>query len=362
MTAAARSALAFALAFATAAAAQGDPHEQDRAEMARAQRELQRNRAEVERLIDLRLRHDLGLPGDGDDSQFKPATPMTPDAVERARQELRDQDLQTASLLERYNKLRSLVDQLRSDAAARAAAQRPSQEFVVVPQPGTAQPGRRDPVAAVEGAQPAAGGTASAQPAAPPPAAADGASRAVAATIVANLDPIKGQIHGTTDHQRVAQSLYKAGQALMDLAAGQRAQGQDQIAAEYDARAKERLLRALDELAPLLQQPEPTFAALLYQGRCRELLFRVSERYEGLSVNRSPRDWQRREQEVREPFLAISARDVTRKGPRGEIEVLGPWGLAAQAAMEQFRWMNLHAGFKPRTPIESITWERVEGQ
>ena len=60
--------------------------------------------------------------------------------------------------------------------------------------------------------------------------------------------------------------------------------------------------------------------------------------------------------EVREPFLAISARDVRKTGERGEVEVLGAWGKAAQSAMEHFRWMNLHAGYDPRAAIEALTW------
>ena len=65
---------------------------------------------------------------------------------------------------------------------------------------------------------------------------------------------------------------------------------------------------------------------------------------------------------MRDPFVAISARDATKQGPRGDVEVLGPWGMAAQAAVEHFRWINLHGGYKPRTPIESLTWPGEKDQ
>src|SRR5688572_3840928 len=104
------------------------------------------------------------------------------------------------------------------------------------------------------------------------------------------------------------------------------------------------------------KREDPAFGVLFTQGQCRELLFRYSERYEGLSLASSTRDYQLREQEVREPFLAIAARDVARTGARQEVEVLGPWGMAAQAAMEHFRWMNLHGGYSRRMAIEALTW------
>jgi hypothetical protein len=81
------------------------------------------------------------------------------------------------------------------------------------------------------------------------------------------------------------------------------------------------------------------------RASCLELLFRHAERYEGLDPTTSARDWQRREQEVREPFLKITARDVRKTGARGETEVLGAWGLAAQTALDHFRWMNLHGNY-----------------
>jgi len=338
---------ALAAALAGSLFAQQDADQRTHAEMARTQRELQQNRSDLERLIARRMQHDFGLPGEDDPANLRPATPVTTEARDRLLQEWRDQDAATASLAERYNKLRGMVDSLRADAVERAKAPR-DDGFVVVPQAGTAQGSqqRRAPVEAVD------------QPRAP----AAGSPPAPARDVLGERDPIRGQIHGSRDHLRVAQSLFKAGQALLDRAAEARAHGQTAAAVELDARAKERLVRALDELKPLLADKEPAFPALFFQGRCRELLFRLAERQDGLSLVTSAKDYQKREQEVRDPFVAISARDVSKTGTRGDVEVLGAWGMAAQAAVEHFRWMNLHGGYKPRTPIESLTWPGEKNQ
>jgi hypothetical protein len=79
----------------------------------------------------------------------------------------------------------------------------------------------------------------------------------------------------------------------------------------------------------------------------------AAERREGLSAKDQPKDYQRREQEVRDAYVAITARDSVRKDGKDE---LGPWGRAAQSAMDHFRWMNLHSGYRPKTDMDSITW------
>lgn len=333
--------------------------ERAQAELARSQRALQQNRSEVDRLLEARLRHDLGLPTESDASMFRSSTAVTTESMERSRRELRDEDAATALLLERYKKLKNEVDQLQAEAKARAATSKQGGELVL-PQANTTAAGAT-PVAA----PPLTTGLDGIEPATPPAPVAESATalrQATAAPAVdLGLDPIRAQIHGSQDHQRVAQALFKAGQVLMDRAEAARAQGQTATAQGLDARAKERLVRAVDELSPLLAQPEPAFPALFYLGRCRELLFRLSQRYDGLSVA-TTRDWQQREQEVREPFLAITARDVAKKGQRGEIEVLGPWGMAAQSAMEHFRWMNLNSSYDPRPTIQAITWPGERAQ
>ena len=141
-----RSALSLVLvgAFAanTALAQEGDQNSSP--ELQRAQRDLQQNKSEVERLVEMRLRHDLGLSSDGDADEFRAQTPTNTEAMERARQELRDQDAANASLLQRYNKLKAQVDQLHAETEARASAEAKSREFVVVP-PANARPTRMLP-------------------------------------------------------------------------------------------------------------------------------------------------------------------------------------------------------------------------
>jgi hypothetical protein len=171
--------------------------------------------------------------------------------------------------------------------------------------------------------------------------------------VVLNLDPIRAQIDGSRDRPRVALALFKAGQALMDRAETLRQQGQAAAADQCDDAARERLQHAVAELEPGVAAPQAPFAELFQLAKCRELLFRIAERREGLSLRNDPKEYQRREQAVRDPFLAITARDVQTHGGN---EQLGIWGRAAQTAMEHFRWLNLHRGFVPRTSLESITW------
>jgi len=339
-----------AVPFASLCAQQGND-ERSQAELTHVQRQLQQNRKQVEDLTDMRFRHDTGLPAEHDATPG-PVVPVTTETRERLLQEWRDQDAATASLVERFNKAKAMVESLRTEAAERARTAPREERFIVVPQAGTAQQSQqsRTPVEAIDhapgsGADPRRAPTATALP-----------------NIVTELGPIRGQIHGSKDHLRVAQSLFKAGQSLLDRGTEARAQNQIGSADALDARGKECLLRAIEELKPLLAEKEPAFPAMFYLGRCRELLFRCAEQHDGLSLVTAAKDYQKREQEVREPFLTISARDVAKKGQRGEVEVLGPWGMAAQAAVEHFRWMNLYGGYKPRTPIESLTWPGEKDQ
>ena len=336
----------------TGLVAQGDG-ERPNGELQRTQRALQQNRSEVDRLLDLRLRHDLGLlpaaQADQGDRTFRPTAPVTTEAMERMNLELKDEEAAADTMREKYEKLRVAVEQLRAEADAKLRAEAEQSVFVQVPIAGRAPspiPSNTQAERAQAAAAPApAGETAAVRPVIVDPVPIDPA-----------LDPMRAQIHGSSDHRRVAMALFRAGQALMDRAAVAREQKQDAAAKELDERGKERLRRALDELAPLLQEKEPPFDALFYQGKLLELLFRHAERNEGLDPTTSARDWQRREQEVREPFLKITARDVRKTGARGETEVLGAWGQAAQTALEHFRWMNLHAGYDARTTIEALTW------
>jgi len=315
-----------------------------RAELQRAQRDLQQLRSDGDALLDARIRYDLGLPQRDDLTCLRgDAPPTTPVAVERAQRELAEADTATTSLLGRYQKLRQQVEQLRTEAQQRAAAQPKDDEWITVPVPGHAAPraaARSDvvPGGDAPGARP--DGETAPTPAAP-------------LRVVANLEPIKAQINGTDDHGLVAHALFKAGQALMDRADALRAQGQGDAADQADGEARQRLQRALDELKPVTSVTTPAFADLFCLGKCRELLFRIAERRDGLSLRADAKEYQRREQEVRDPFVTITARDVV---VRAGNEQPGPWGRAAQAAMDHFRWMNLHAGYAPKTDPKSITW------
>lgn len=331
------------------AVAQGQDGERAQAEIQRTQRQLQQNRAEVDRLLELRLRHDLGLPADGADRTFRPPTPVAGEAMERMRMDLREEDAATSSLLEQYNKLRAQVEALKAEAESRMASSEGGPS-VVVPTAGS-----RVPV-------PSAARNANDPPAAPLAQgqlvgeSGPGAVAAPQLPLMRPLDKPREWITGSSDHQLVAQALFKAGQQQMDDAARALELNQPEVARQFADRGKESLKRALDELAPLLKEKTPAFPALFYQGRCLELLFRYAERYEGLSIAKNAGDYQRREQEVRDAFLKITVRDVKKTGARADIEELGAWGRAAQTAMVHFQWMNQHADYDVMQKIQGLTW------
>ncbi|MCA8974165.1 MAG: hypothetical protein KDC98_05555 [Planctomycetes bacterium] len=317
------------------------------AELSRLQRIKERKGSEIEQLVDRRLRHDLGLPSEPDPTMRR-VDPLTTGDKERMIRELRDAEGETATYLGRYNKMKNDIEALRAEIEARNATRDEQDSFIVVPSVGSAQRSEtvQSPSEAIDTGPRPQGEAQIRTPETP----------TVSEDVAVQLDRVRGRIQGSEDHLRVAQALFKAGQALMDRAETAREHADAAAARDYDERGKERLGRALAELAPLLDEQQPAYAALFCKGRCLELLFRFSVRYEGLSLQRSAKVFQQREQEVREPFLAISARDVGRTGSHGEVEVLGTWGRSAQVAVEHFRWMNLHAGYRPSTPIESLTW------
>lgn len=338
---------------------QGVDDDRGRQDLVRMQRDLQSNRSEIDRLIDLRRRHDLGLPPEEDPTAPRAPTSLTPEQRERMLGELREQESATASMLERWNRLRAMAEQLRAEAAERATQPRPEEPFQVVPAPGSMP--IRAPVGVSGGGRSPAAATGADRPSTIP--AATPAQPAPAPIVEsATLPPMRALIHGSGDHLRVGEALFLAGQDLALRAEAARTGGHDAVARQLDMEAKERLQRALAELEPLLAGKEPPFAALFFQGRCRELLFRHDERYDGLSLARSPREFQQREQAVRDPFLAITSRDVQKQGARGDVEVLGTWGKAAQVAMEHFRWTNVHGNWQPRVPIDSIQWPGEQSQ
>lgn len=318
-----------------------------RSAIARAQQELQQARARAEALLDARIRHDFGLPADarGEAAPAALAGPAPPAAtatdLDLLERELAAEDAATAELADRCERLAQEVARRQAEAARRREEQRGASEWLTVPVPGD-----RPPPAPREPREPPdpAG-------AAPDPGLAEPAGPRL--QVVPNLAPIRAQIEGSSDRGRVAQALFRAGQALVDRGRELRRNGQDEAADAALGQARERLQRAVAELlAPGAADPPP-LAGLFCLGRCRELLFRIAERLEGLSPRRDAAEYRRREEEVRAPFLQIAARDVVQEGG---AERAGPWGRAAQAAMEHFRWMNLHGGFAPRTDPEDVTW------
>lgn len=313
-----------------------------------AQRALDNNRSEVDRLIEMRLRHDLGLLPGLDDDVVRVDQSTSSRDMDRMRDELRNIQAKNSVLAGEYDKVRRMLADLNAKSRTVAGESDPGR---YIPVPSTGARLSRSPID--QGHQQI--NEAATVPASPDVEMKPSKLKPSDLGSLA-LDPLRAQIHGSNDHQRVAQSLFKAGQALMDRGATLRAMGRFDVAKELDDRARERLLRAVDELQPLLQEKEPAFVTLFYLGRCRELLFRYSERHEGLSLDSSSRAFNQRAQQVRDPFLQISARDVQKGGESGAAETLGPWGQAAKTAMEHFRWMNINARYDATAKIEALTW------
>lgn len=327
--------------------AQTDEHEQYRV----TDRALRQNTAEVEHLLDLRMRHDLGLIAELDENIVRIDKPMTTREMSLQRRELEKIQNDTQYYRSQYQKLaaqaRLLAEAAKSEVAVPQVGQR-------VPVIGSSNTGRKPAMTTPQMRSPQN------VPAAPGVETAPTEIRPQDLGSLA-LDPLRAQIHGSTDHLRVAKALFKVGKALVERAEELREQGRVDVATELDARAKVKLDLAIVELGPLLKRQEPDFVSLFYLGRCRELLFRHSERYEGLSLDTAQREFQRREQEVRDPFLQITARDVQKTEDVG-TEVLGLWGQAAKTAMEHFRWMNVHSGFDQTQKIQSLTWPGEHNQ
>ncbi|MFK7740483.1 MAG: hypothetical protein AB8H80_09165 [Planctomycetota bacterium] len=345
-------------------------------EKRKIERRLDANRLEVDRLLDMRLRHDLGLLRGIDDTLVQSDVAPTGTAMDGMRRELKEQTASATVLRQRYEQLRAAVQRLREDSDRSAGSQNQASSGPAFRGPGSRGPMIGDGLRGLPPRSPAAPprfgpGESRTANAAPMPGGETarpntrsnsptgrGRTNEVPSAVLGDLalDPLRAQIQGSKDHQRVAQSLFKAGQALMDRADDLRRRGELELAKQIDDRAKTRLEHAVRELAPLLAEKEPTFVSLFYLGRCRELLFRYGERHEELSLATSQRAYQQREQEVREPFLQITARDVVKTGPAGTAEVLGAWGQAAKTAMEHFRWMNLNGSYDARAKIRSLTW------
>lgn len=334
-------------------------------ERRRFERRLDENRLEVDRLLDLRLRYDLGLTSGLDENMVRSDIEPTATAMDRMRDELDDFVSGNGVLRQRYEQLRRQVEASRSSEPVASESKDPS-GFETLPAIGSLPVGRRvtpadqmpaRPIGEIPrpGAGRAVGGQRRVEVGTTSTAAPSTADASQELDAVLALDPLRAHIDGSKDHLRVAQALFKAGQSLFDRAATLREQGQEAVAAKIDARGKRRLEDAVKELQPLLEKPQPEFVTLFYLGRCRELLFRYSERCEGLSLEQ-PVEFQRRAAEVRKPFLQISARDVQKVGPAGSVEQLGPWGQAATTAMEHFRWMNQNGQYDQTSRIEALTW------
>jgi hypothetical protein len=104
----------FGAVFATAALALAQSGSAGTTDLDRLQRELLENRSEVERLIELRLRHGLGQPLETGGVVSSKA--VTSESMEQLVREQREQEARASALREQHDKLRAAAEQRRAAA------------------------------------------------------------------------------------------------------------------------------------------------------------------------------------------------------------------------------------------------------
>ena len=297
-----------------------------RQELARMRQEHSRARALEQRLVDLRIRHDLGLRVDAQ-TYFARSEVEQAIAKADAEQQLADTQHQLGTLQQSFGELQQRIERRRSNRPATAstdppfaplASTAPSFPYAVPPL------GAQDPAAA---ALQYGGGFAAAAPLAETRPSADGLGhpgmQRGEPPHAAELRPQQPQavpaprtpprpavlIHGSRDHSAVGRALFEAG--------------------EYE--------KARDELL-LLQKDGGTMVAvdLFYLARCHE---RIGERGAADSA-----------------FAKVEALD-TKEGPDGKM-VPGHWAQAARISRQQMNWEAEKGGWRPSRSIESIQWRR----
>lgn len=345
----------FALALAPAAAlpAQDPVADTQLPEQLRtAERALQSVTVDLERLVDMRLRHDLGLLAELDEDVVRVAGGASSREMDRMRGVLADLQARNTVLAGEYDAATRRQAELGTvaDGVGRVGpAPTGAGEFVAVPTVGDRVFG---------GAEDAAAYADTAQAPAAPAGEVRAAPLGDQELGALALDPIRVQIDGSDDDLCVARALFRAGQALMERGATLRRHGRADAARQLDERGYERLERALQHLKPVCEGADAPFVALFYESRCLELLFRFDERYPGadgerLSLTTDARRFNARAQEVRDPLLRITGPE---EAGRASSKSEKAWREAAKTALENFRWVNIHAGYDARARIEAVTW------
>ena len=312
----------------------------------RAERALQAVDSRLQRLVDMRMRHDLGLLLELDADVVAVDGEASALAMDSMRKQLAELRASNAVLAGDYDAVRSMVADLHQKAGRGAPEPAGRDVGLSIPTPGaraayadagSAEPDRVNDLAAAAASIAAAPLTETQRP-----------HRRDESL---QLDPVVTLIHGSADHDQVARALFKAGQALMDRAAALRSEGQLDAAKDVADAAKERLDRAVVELRPLTDRPDAAFSALFYTSRSLELLFRYDERYGALSLSSNRGEFQRRAQAVRDPLLKILSRPED-----AAVATDAAWRQAAKTADEHFRWMNINSVYDVNDEIEALTW------
>ncbi len=292
-------------------------------ELERNQRKFAEIESRLQRLRELRLRHDMGLPVRAekyfklDEEQLE----VVRDGVGHER--LITEEAEVQRLSSHATALAEQCDAARRDLVARAAAQAKDPEGVepILPRPGPSSV--HTPVIRI-----------------PKPTTTDHTSSHTTTSRPTELLPVPDKpkpeefhkvISGSSNRSAVGRILLRSGEELLLRAA----KAEPEQAAALEARAKKLLQKAKNELQPLQESKKAALVDLYHLARCEEKLGNLAA--------------------ADSLYAQIISKDQT-VGTDGK-EVYGKWGRAAQAAKSVLRWISDTGSWKPATDIEKIRWE-----
>lgn len=296
---------------------------------------FQTRQTDEQRLLDLRIRHDMGLPVHGDHYFVLPED-LAAMSGDQATEQLKNEEAEVSSLMDRLESLRTELG-LRRKELPRSPDIAPGERWISVPVvgslPDTTWRSLESPQSRSQaGLEEATGAT-------PGP-----------------MDPeVLAVIRGSTNHSAVAGSLYSLAASLLRAARRLREEGRVEEARSLDEKARVRLEFALRELEPLVSVANPTLVDLFHQGKCLEERFNLDTRYTGLKDSRNSKVYAERYEAMRQPFLVIRSRDQSVVDGN---QRLGSWAQSADTALRLIQWMNDFGDYKPTIEIDSIQWIR----
>jgi hypothetical protein len=295
-----------------------------RSELEQKQRRLAEVASLEERLLELRIRHELGLPVRG--GNYFGLTADDRDHAEvggRDRQER--EEAETRRLSERVADLQVQLDSAREMARTRPPA------LAALGQPATAPPWSEPTMT-----EPLVGPGLTTEPSArtptdpapiPTPEPTPAAPLADVATTPQRMVP------APRDAATAGRLLLLAGEARLREAS--RIAGDDATAAALRDKGRALLTEARQTLDPLVAPATARPVDMFLMARCLEQLGEI-EKADSM-------------------YARIMSRDFV-EGADGTKE-FGPWGLAAQAAKSTMAWLADTGGWRPVRDVDAIRWD-----